>query len=62
LLLLHAAGDERIPSAFSEELHARAGEPKKLILLPGGHHRSAQHDSELHGIALRWLERALRRA
>ena len=61
LLLIHAEGDERIPSAFSEELHARAGEPKKLILLPGGHHRSAQHDAELHGLALRWLERALAR-
>jgi len=61
LLLIHAEGDERIPSAFSEELHARAGEPKKLILLAGGHHRSAQHDAELHGLALRWLERALRR-
>lgn len=61
LLLIHAEGDERIPSAFSEELHARAGEPKKLIVLAGGHHRSAQHDAELHGLALRWLERALRR-
>jgi hypothetical protein len=28
-------------------------------VLPGGHHRSAQHDAELHGIALRWLERNL---
>ena len=27
-------------------------EPRKLILLPGGHHRSAQHDAELHGVAL----------
>jgi fermentation-respiration switch protein FrsA (DUF1100 family) len=60
LLLIHARGDDQIPADWSEELHAHAAEPRKLILLPGGHHRSAQHDSELHGVALRWLERALR--
>ena len=59
LLLIHAAGDERIPSEWSAELHERAAQPRKLILLPGGHHRSAQHDAELQGIALRWLERQL---
>jgi fermentation-respiration switch protein FrsA (DUF1100 family) len=59
LLLIHARGDDQIPSDWSEELYARAREPCKLILLPGGHHRSAQHDAELHGIALRWLERNL---
>jgi uncharacterized protein len=59
LLLIHARGDDHIPADWSEELYARAGEPRKLILLPGGHHRSAQHDAELHGIALRWLRRTL---
>jgi fermentation-respiration switch protein FrsA (DUF1100 family) len=62
LLLIHARGDERIPSAWSEELHRHAREPRKLIVLPGGHHRSAQHDPELQGLSLRWLERALGRA
>jgi alpha-beta hydrolase superfamily lysophospholipase len=59
LLLIHARGDEQIPYTRSEELYRRAGEPRKLIVLAGGHHRSAQHDSEVHGIALRWLERSL---
>jgi alpha-beta hydrolase superfamily lysophospholipase len=59
LLLIHARGDERIPYTVSEELYARAAEPRKLVVLPGGHHRSAQHDPELQGMALRWLERAL---
>jgi fermentation-respiration switch protein FrsA (DUF1100 family) len=59
LLLLHARGDDQIPSEWSEELYQRAAEPRKLILVPGGHHRSAQHDAELHGVALRWLERNL---
>jgi pimeloyl-ACP methyl ester carboxylesterase len=58
-ILIHAAGDERIPSEFSVQLHERAGDPRKLIVVPGGHHRSAQHDAELQGIALRWIERSL---
>jgi alpha-beta hydrolase superfamily lysophospholipase len=59
LLLIHARGDDQIPSEWSEELYATAREPRKLIVLPGGHHRSAQHDPELQGVALRWLERQL---
>ena len=59
LLLIHARGDETIPYTWSEELYEHAAEPRKLIVLPGGHHRSAQHDAELHGVALRWLERGL---
>jgi len=59
LLLIHASGDDQIPSEWSEELYTCASEPRKLIVLPGGHHRSAQHDAELHGVALRWLERNL---
>jgi fermentation-respiration switch protein FrsA (DUF1100 family) len=59
LLLIHAEGDEQIPFEHSRELHARAAAPRKLILLPGGHHRSAQHDPELQGLALRWVERNL---
>ena len=60
LIILHAAGDERIPSDFSEELDARKPEPKKLIVLPGGHHRSVQHDPEMQSIALGWLAARLR--
>jgi len=59
LILLHAQGDERVPYAWSEELHAHAGEPKRLLVLPGGHHRSVQHDPELQGVALRWMAKAL---
>lgn len=59
LMLIHARGDETIPYTWSQELYGRAADPRKLIVLPGGHHRSAQHDAELHGVALRWLERAL---
>ena len=59
LILLHARGDEEVPASWSEELYERAVDPRKLITVPGGHHRSIQHDAELQGAALRWIERAL---
>ncbi|MDX6697116.1 MAG: uncharacterized protein QOE65_513 [Solirubrobacteraceae bacterium] len=60
LLLLHAEGDEQVPVEHSVELHRAAGSPRKrLIALPGGHHRSIQHDPELQGESLRFVERAL---
>jgi fermentation-respiration switch protein FrsA (DUF1100 family) len=57
LLLMHAEGDTQIPSEHSEELYERAGEPGKLIIVPGGAHATVQHDPELQSMALRWLER-----
>lgn len=60
LVLMHAEGDTQIPSDHSEELYERAGEPRKLIIAPGGAHTTVQHDPELQGAALRWLERELR--
>lgn len=59
LILLHARGDERIPSEFSEELARRKPDPCKLVVVPGGHHRSVQHDGELQAVALAWLQKAL---
>jgi fermentation-respiration switch protein FrsA (DUF1100 family) len=60
LLLIHARGDEVVPYTQSEKLYERAAEPKRLLLLEGGHHRSAQHDPELQGESLRWLARVMR--
>jgi alpha-beta hydrolase superfamily lysophospholipase len=59
LLLLHAEGDERVPVEHSREL-ARVAPQARLIAVPGGHHRSVQHDGELQAEALRWLEKVLR--
>jgi len=59
LLLMHAEGDEQIPYTVSQELHGAAQEPKRLLLLPGGHHRSLQHDGELQGESLRFIARAV---
>jgi uncharacterized protein len=59
IILIHAEGDEQIPHQGSRALFERAGEPRKLIVLPGGHHRSAQHDPEIQGVALSWMARYL---
>ena len=61
LLLLHAQGDEQVPYAVSEELYGVAGEPKRLLVVPGGHHRSIQHDLELQAVTVRFIEGAVRR-
>ena len=59
LIFLHAEGDDRIPHTWSQELHRHAIGPRKMILVPGGDHRSVQHDAELQATALRWIEREL---
>jgi pimeloyl-ACP methyl ester carboxylesterase len=59
VMLLHARGDESVPVEHSRELEA-ASDHARLIELPGGHHRSIQHDAELQGVTVRWLSRQLR--
>jgi uncharacterized protein len=60
VLLLHAEGDETVPVEHSRELASRFGDPSsRLIAVPGGHHRSVQHDEELQAVSVRFLERAL---
>ena len=61
LLLLHARGDEQVPYTVSEELHRVAHEPKRLLVIPGGHHRSLQHDLEIQNLSARFIERAVAR-
>jgi uncharacterized protein len=60
LLLMHARGDEQIPWTVSEQLHEAAHEPKRLLILPGGHHRSLQHDLELQALSRRFILEAAR--
>jgi pimeloyl-ACP methyl ester carboxylesterase len=54
LLLMHAEGDEDVPVEHSRELHA-AAPGSRLEVVPGGHHRSVQHDSELQALAVRFI-------
>jgi uncharacterized protein len=60
LLLMHAEGDERVPIEHSRELAAEMQDPRsRLIAVPGGHHRSIQHDEELQAVSLRFVQRSL---
>jgi len=60
LLLLHAEGDEQVPVQHSRELAGAMRNPgSRLIVVPGGHHRSIQHDDELQAVSLRFIEQAL---
>jgi fermentation-respiration switch protein FrsA (DUF1100 family) len=61
LMLMHAKGDEQVPYTVSEELYAAAGDPKRLLIVPGGHHRSLQHDMEMQAASLRFVQDAVRR-
>jgi alpha-beta hydrolase superfamily lysophospholipase len=62
VLLLHAEGDEQVPVAHSRELAGLLAHPSsRLIAVPGGHHRSVQHDSELQAASLRFIEQAFGR-
>ena len=58
LLLLHAEGDEQVPVQHSHDLH-EAAPGSRLVVVPGGHHRSAQHDEELQDLSVRFLLAAL---
>ena len=60
LLLLHAEGDEQVPIEHSRELaQIVTASGSRLIAVPGGHHRSIQHDAELQAVSLRFIEQAL---
>ncbi len=62
LLILHAEGDEVVPVALSRELSRRMRAPQsRMITIPGGHHRSIQHDHELQAASIRFIEKALAR-
>jgi alpha-beta hydrolase superfamily lysophospholipase len=60
VLFMHARGDEQVPYTISEELFEAAGDPRRLLIVPGGHHRSLQHDGELQAESLRFIARAVR--
>ena len=57
VMLMHARGDEQIPYTVSEDLYGAAGDPRRLLLVPGGHHRSLQHDDEMQAETIRFIEK-----
>jgi pimeloyl-ACP methyl ester carboxylesterase len=58
LLLLHAEGDEVVPVEHSRALHVAAA-GSRLVAVPGGHHRSVQHDPELQTVSIRFVRGAV---
>jgi pimeloyl-ACP methyl ester carboxylesterase len=60
VLLLHAEGDEQVPVEHSRELARLTRNPRsRLIAVPGGHHRSLQHDPDLQAVSVRFIARCL---
>ena len=56
LLLLHAEGDEVVPFSLSERLASEAPPGLcRFLAVPGGHHRSIQHDAEFQDLSVRFL-------
>lgn len=62
LLLIHGEADEVLPADCSLDLHARAGEPRELILYPGCRHGLDECREALDRDLLAWLRRVLGRA
>jgi pimeloyl-ACP methyl ester carboxylesterase len=60
VLLLHAEGDEIVPAEHSRELAGHLNHAaSRLVVVPGGHHRSIQHDEELQALSTRFIAQAL---
>ena len=56
LLLLHAEEDEVVPFGLSERLVEVAPDGLcRFVAVPGGHHRSIQHDAEFQELSVRFL-------
>ncbi len=47
LLLVHGTADEVLPYRLSQQLYARAGEPKELVLYPNDDHGITRHRSQM---------------
>ncbi|MFO7706627.1 MAG: alpha/beta fold hydrolase [Desulfobacterales bacterium] len=57
ILVVHGEADRIVPQAHAAEILAKAREPKRLILQPGGDHlmSDARHQREFLREAVRWL-------
>jgi fermentation-respiration switch protein FrsA (DUF1100 family) len=55
LLLVHGSKDETVVLSHAHKLYARAGEPKRLVIVEGAGHRLRQND-EAMAIVMEWLK------
>ena len=58
-IFIHGEQDEILPPSCSQDLHARAGEPKEIILYPGCLHGLDQCREALDRDLARWLRGVL---
>ncbi len=56
LLIIHGDEDETIPPEHAWQLYAAAGDPRELVMVPGGKHRLRTNEKAME-LALRWLKR-----
>ncbi len=57
LLIVHGEEDELVPAADARTLFSRAGEPRELVLIPGGDHHLSRHQEAAREATLAWLKR-----
>jgi pimeloyl-ACP methyl ester carboxylesterase len=63
VLLMHASGDEQVPVEHSQALAKHFScDKSRLVVVPGGHHRSIQHDPELQAASVKFILAALAEA
>jgi fermentation-respiration switch protein FrsA (DUF1100 family) len=55
LLLVHGSQDETVSVSDARRLYARAGEPKKLVIIEGAGHR-LRRDERAMAVVLDWLK------
>ena len=59
LLLIHGAADRVLLPLASEDIHARAREPKRLVILEGGGHSLREVAAEVHALLAGFIAAAL---
>ena len=60
LLLLHGDSDPILPAICSENIYARASEPKELVILPGCGHLMTEAAAEVLDRMVAWIPPVLR--
>jgi len=59
LLLIHGEKDDLVPVEHAHQLFERAGEPKKLVIIPGAGHRLRLEEKAIN-TALDWLKASVK--
>ena len=56
ILILHGENDELVSLAHAQRLYDKAGEPKEMVIIPGGEHRLRTNKLAMD-TALNWLKK-----